>query len=254
MIVLYAWADEGHYNYVHLSSDSAEKQIVHNGVFHVYGGDRVRISKAVGPGTLPTEQWIKVKIVHDGRTGRVYADVDGKRNASLDAVDVSLTEGRVGLGSFFETGAFRNVRIMGGVITRRNLLWAGAPAILRGAVPAAEQGAMAGDVVPGRAMIWSRTDRPARMQVRWSAREDLANARTQPGPLCTAATDFTGRLEISGLGPGQRVYYEVTFADANAKNSVSQPVRGSFRTPPASARRDCETAVGRRCVRTGLGH
>ena len=113
MIVLYAWADEGHYNYVHLSSDSAEKQIVHNGVFHVYGGDRVRISKAIGPGTLPTEEWIKVKIVHDGRTGRVYAEVDGKRNASLDAVDVSVTEGRVGLGSFFETGAFRNVRIMG---------------------------------------------------------------------------------------------------------------------------------------------
>jgi len=113
MIVLYAWRDAAHFDYVHLSSDSAEKVIVHNGVFHVYGGERVRISKAAGPGTLPTTDWIKVKIVHDGATGRVYAEVNGKRNPSLDAVDVSLTEGRVGLGSFFETGVFRNVVIKG---------------------------------------------------------------------------------------------------------------------------------------------
>jgi hypothetical protein len=113
MIVLYAWRDAAHYDYVHFSSDSAEKVIVHNGVFHVYGGERVRISKAVGPGTLPTTEWIKVKVVHDGKTGRAYAEVDGKRNPSLDAVDVSLTEGRVGLGSFFETGAFRKVVIKG---------------------------------------------------------------------------------------------------------------------------------------------
>jgi hypothetical protein len=113
MIVLYAWRDAAHYDYVHFSSDSAEKVIVHNGVFHVYGGERVRISKALGPGTLPSTDWVKVKVVHDGATGRVYAEVDGKRNPSLDAVDVSLTEGRVGLGSFFETGAFRKVVIKG---------------------------------------------------------------------------------------------------------------------------------------------
>ena len=102
MVVLYAWRDAAHFNYVHLSSDSAEKQIVHNGVFHVYGGERVRISRALGPGTLPAENWIRVKVVHDG--SRVYAEVDGKRNPSLEGLDLSLTAGRVGLGSFFETG------------------------------------------------------------------------------------------------------------------------------------------------------
>ena len=111
MVVLYAWRDAAHFNYVHLSSDSAEKQIVHNGVFHVYGGERVRISRALGPGTLPAENWIRVKVVHDG--SRVYAEVDGKRNPSLEGLDLSLTAGRVGLGSFFETGAFRKVVIVG---------------------------------------------------------------------------------------------------------------------------------------------
>jgi hypothetical protein len=39
--------------------------------------------------------------------------VNGKRNPSLEAVDLSLRHGRVGLGSFDETGDFRNVKITG---------------------------------------------------------------------------------------------------------------------------------------------
>lgn len=113
MIILYAHRDAAHYNYVHFSVDAAKKVQVHNGVFHVYDGDRVRISKDDGPGSLPTEDWVKVKVVHDGRTGRVHAEVDGKKFPSLEAVDMSVTEGRVGLGSFFETGAFRRVKITG---------------------------------------------------------------------------------------------------------------------------------------------
>ena len=93
-------------------------------------------------------------------------------------------------------------------------------------------------------MIWSRTDRPSRMQVRWSAREDFGHSRTLHGPLCMAETDFTGRVEISGFAPDERVFYEVTFVDASAKNSVSAPVRGSFRAPPADARRDVKLLWG----------
>jgi len=44
LIIVYAWKDPLHFNYVHLSTDTAQEQPVHNGVFHVYGGDRVRIS------------------------------------------------------------------------------------------------------------------------------------------------------------------------------------------------------------------
>lgn len=113
LIFVYAWRDKDHFNYAHLSVDAAQQQVVHNGVFHVYGGDRVRISSTEGPGTLVDGQWHKVKLVYDGRSGRVDVWVDGKTSPSFRAVDMSLGAGKVGIGSFFDMGQFRNVRITG---------------------------------------------------------------------------------------------------------------------------------------------
>jgi hypothetical protein len=113
LILVYAWKDKEHFNYAHISVDSAMQQPVHNGIFHVYGGDRVRISSQEGPGTLQDEKWHAVKLVYDGKTGRVDLWVDGKTSPSMRAVDMSLGAGKVGIGSFFDMGQFRNVRIVG---------------------------------------------------------------------------------------------------------------------------------------------
>lgn len=113
LILVYNWQDAAHFNYVHLSVDSPEKQIVHNGVFHVYGSDRSRISKGVGPGSLPTTEWTKVRLDYDAKTGRIVTTVGGEKYVSLEAVDVSLTRGQVGVGSFFETAQFRNFKVVG---------------------------------------------------------------------------------------------------------------------------------------------
>lgn len=113
LIIVYGWQDKDHYNYAHISSDEAAKQNVHNGVFHVFGGERSRISSLDGPASFTTDEWTPVKFVFDGDTGTAYAEVNGKRNPSLDAVDLSLRWGRIGLGSFNETGDFRNVKITG---------------------------------------------------------------------------------------------------------------------------------------------
>jgi hypothetical protein len=113
LIIVYAWQDPAHYNYAHISSDAAAKQNVHNGMFHIFGGERVRISPLDGPASFDTTDWTPVKLVFDGDAGHCYVEVNGKRNPSLDAVDLSLRWGRVGLGSFDETGDFRNVRITG---------------------------------------------------------------------------------------------------------------------------------------------
>ena len=111
VILVYNWRDSAHFNYAHISVDSPEKQIVHNGIFHVYGSDRSRISKGIGPGGLPSTDWTKVKMDYDSKTGRIIVEVGGQRLPSLDAVDVSLTSGKVGLGSFFETAQFRNFKV-----------------------------------------------------------------------------------------------------------------------------------------------
>jgi hypothetical protein len=113
LILIYAWQDEAHYDYAHISVDAAAKQNVHNGMFHIFGGERVRISSLDGPESLPTTEWTPVRLVFDGDSGRCYVEVAGQRNPSLDAVDLSLRWGRVGLGSFDETGSFRDVKVTG---------------------------------------------------------------------------------------------------------------------------------------------
>lgn len=113
VIIVYAYQDAAHYDYAHISVDTAASQNVHNGMFHIFGGERVRISSLEGPGSLPTQDWTPVKLVFDGETGHCYVEVNGKRNPSLDAVDLSLRWGRVGIGSFDETGDFRNVKVSG---------------------------------------------------------------------------------------------------------------------------------------------
>ena len=39
LILVYAYQDDAHFNYVHLSVDDPAKVAAHNGVFHVFGGD-----------------------------------------------------------------------------------------------------------------------------------------------------------------------------------------------------------------------
>lgn len=114
LMLVFAWQDEAHFDYVHLSVDDPTKQPVHNGVFHVFGGERVRISyQEPGPGVLPTADWHRVKVTWSGKTGQLRTWVDGKPAKALEAWDLSLRKGKVGLGSFDETGAFRNLRIRG---------------------------------------------------------------------------------------------------------------------------------------------
>jgi hypothetical protein len=114
MIIVYAWRDDSHFNYAHLSVDEGTKQPVHNGIFHVYGGDRVRISREAGPAAMPSEaEWYRVQLKYDASTGAVAVNVNGRELPSLKAVDVSLGAGKVGLGSFFDKGSFRNLKITG---------------------------------------------------------------------------------------------------------------------------------------------
>jgi hypothetical protein len=114
IILVYAYRDESHFNYAHLSADEATKQPVHNGIFHVYGGDRVRISTEKGPAAFPAkDEWVKIQLTHDASTGIVGVTINGKAWRAFEAVDLSLGAGKVGIGSFFNTASFRNVKITG---------------------------------------------------------------------------------------------------------------------------------------------
>ncbi len=113
LMIVFAYRDEAHFDYAHLSTDTAAKQPVHNGIFHVYGGERVRISAEAGPAAFASNgRWYHVKLTHDAKSGNVSVTVDGHAVPALEAVDRSLAGGRVGLGSFDETVKFKNVKIV----------------------------------------------------------------------------------------------------------------------------------------------
>ena len=112
LMIVFAYRDEAHFDYAHLSTDRAAEQPVHNGIFHVYGGERVRISAEGGAASFAAKgRWFHVKLTHEASTGAVAVTVDGHAVPALEAIDRSLGAGKVGFGSFDETGVFRDIKI-----------------------------------------------------------------------------------------------------------------------------------------------
>jgi hypothetical protein len=112
LMIVFAYRDAAHFDYAHLSSDTAAKQPVHNGIFHVYGGERVRISAEDGPASFPeTRRWYHIVLTHDAVQRTVAVTVDGLPVPALRATDLSLGAGKIGLGSFDETADFKNLKI-----------------------------------------------------------------------------------------------------------------------------------------------
>src|SRR3954463_11767534 len=95
----------------------------------------------------------------------------------------------------------------------RRPLFGQAPAIVAapGSRPGTPYGVAAGDVSGGRALIWSRTDRTARMFVDYSTTERFADSLTVRGPAALETTDFTSRVVLTDLPDGQRVFYRVRY-------------------------------------------
>src|SRR5262245_14168368 len=100
-----------------------------------------------------------------------------------------------------------------GLILRRWLFANGAAAIVlsdsEGA--AALHGLQLGDVSDGSVIVWSRSDRPARMLVEWSYDEQFSDARKIIGPYALETSDFTARQDLTGLEPGSDVFVRVWF-------------------------------------------
>ncbi|WP_338836586.1 alkaline phosphatase D family protein [Gordonia polyisoprenivorans] len=99
--------------------------------------------------------------------------------------------------------------------------------------PRLTHGVAAGDQSASGAVVWARSDSPARMIVETSATETFRNTRTFTGPLLTPLTDGTGRVRVAGLPPGQTVHYRVRLEGPTG--AVGEPVTGMFRTAQVTA-------------------
>jgi alkaline phosphatase D len=127
---------------------------------------------------------------------------------------------------------------LAGLAPLRALAQPGAPAVITSARarPQLPYGVQAGDLLGDRAILWARADRPARMMVEWATNEVFADARAVAGPAALEDSDFTAKLDLAGLPLGQQIVYRVRMVDLADAKLVSEPVTGSFRTPPAAGR------------------
>lgn len=128
-------------------------------------------------------------------------------------------------------------------ITRRGFLLGSAlaatgglpvPAVAIAGRPVITHGVQTGDMTSSGGILWSRADRPAQMRVEVAATERFQNARVFTGPIVGEPTDFTGKLRLQGLRPGEEVFYRVTFIGVDNDRAVSEPVVGRMRTAPTS--------------------
>jgi len=109
-----------------------------------------------------------------------------------------------------------------------------APALLRqeSSRPALAYGTASGDVGPHRAVVWSCTDRPARMQVEWATTDSFQDAGQILGPVARAENGYTARVELIDLPASQRIFYRIYFEDLKDSRNLSLPVIGSFLAAP----------------------
>ena len=128
------------------------------------------------------------------------------------------------------------------------------PGLIRqdGSRPGMPHGAVIGDVTRQRAIVWSRSDRSARMLVEWSTTESFQNARRVRGPETSAASDYTARIDLTGIPAGQRIFYRAQFEDLANPRNLSAPAAGSFLSAP-SAPRDVTFAWSADTVGQGWG-
>lgn len=108
--IVFGYVSPKRFYYVHLAGIT---DAVHNGIFLVNDKDRRRIDDGTAPAQLTDREWHRVRLERDGETGRIEVFVDGAEQPSLAASDTSIRAGRIGLGSFDDTGEFRRFGVAG---------------------------------------------------------------------------------------------------------------------------------------------
>jgi alkaline phosphatase D len=113
-----------------------------------------------------------------------------------------------------------------------------APAVItsESARPKASSGLQIGDVTADRAIVWSRADRPSRLIVERALREDFSDAVRVRGPLALETSDFTARVDLTGLPSDREIFIRIQFEEASSGKALSEPLTGRFLSAPRKRR------------------
>ncbi len=110
LCLFFGYQDPAHYYYVHLGKKTDDHA---NQIFIVNGADRKKISTKTTEGTPWTDAWHHLKLVRKVKEGTIEMYFDDMKNPAMTATDKTFTWGQVGVGSFDDTGNWRDVKIYG---------------------------------------------------------------------------------------------------------------------------------------------
>lgn len=118
VIIVVGYQSDTEFYYVHLSTDNTIYP--HNGIFVVNNADRRRIddqwdvnrSRGAAP-AITDGEWHQVRVVRCVDSGKMAVYVDGSPTPLMTATDSTFHSGRVGFGSFDNTGRIRDLAVTG---------------------------------------------------------------------------------------------------------------------------------------------
>lgn len=136
---------------------------------------------------------------------------------------------------------------VGSKITRRGLVGGSSavlvggglltPAVSRAADrPLITHGLQSGDVSADSGMVWARVSRPSRVWVEFATTDSFKEVLGSVFADALPESDLTAKMGMTGLPPGQDVFYRVTPQDLAEPSVRGETMVGHFRTAPADNR------------------
>jgi hypothetical protein len=107
---VFGYRDAGHFYYVHLAKQADDH---HNSIFLVNGQPRASIVETRNQGVPWDDNWHHVRVVRQVQSGQIAVFFDDMDRPVMTAHDKTFTHGRIGLGSFDDTGQFDNLQVWG---------------------------------------------------------------------------------------------------------------------------------------------
>jgi len=104
------YQDPSHFYYVHLAKHADDH---HNSIFLVDGKPRASIVETRNQGVPWDDGWHHVRVVRRVKDGLIQVFFDDMTTPVMTAHDKTFTHGRIGLGSFDDTGQFDDLQVWG---------------------------------------------------------------------------------------------------------------------------------------------
>jgi len=110
LCVFFGYQDPAHFYYVHIGRRADSHA---NSIFIVNKAPRVSIAKKRTKGTNWSKGWHWARVIRDTKKGTIQVFFDDMENPIMSTVDKTFLWGRVGVGSFDDTGEFDAFRLWG---------------------------------------------------------------------------------------------------------------------------------------------